>query len=142
MGIRQNHDWRYDLKIGQEGENFLSKLLRKGQDSYTVEVKLDTQAHRTGNLFFEYRSRDKPSGLVTTQSDYYAVMTAGEDFVIIVRTELLKMALRQWRLDCIQQGKDPAQTWEKRGGDDLTSVGMLVPITQLIYQIRRQIQKR
>jgi len=117
-------------------------LLRKEQDSYTVEVKLDTQAHRTGNLFFEYRSRNKPSGLVTTESDYYAVMTADEDFVMIVRTELLKMALREWRLDCIKQGKKPEQTWEKRGGDNQTSVGMLVPITQLIYQIRKQLQKR
>jgi hypothetical protein len=138
--IEQNHDWRYDLKVGQEGENLISKLLRRNQDNFTVECKLDTMAHRTGNFYFEYNSRGRKSGLNTTQADFYALMTADQNFVMIVRTEKLKAALHAWKQKCIDQNLPPEQTWKKRGGDNKTSIGLLIPINELIQQILLQLR--
>ena len=135
--IEYNDDWRYDLKVGQDGESFIAKLLRKGNDNFTVEVKLDKAAHRTGNFFIEYESRGKDSGLKTTIADYYALMTADQNFVLLVSTEHLKNALRAWRQKCVDQQKPPERTWQKRGGDGKTSVGMLIPVGQLVQEILR-----
>ena len=135
--IEQNYDWRYDLKVGQEGENVLSKLLRSDSDDYTVEVKLDSIAHRTGNFYFEYESRGKPSGLKTTKADYYALMTIDKKFVMMVKTDHLKQALKSWQRKCVNQNLNADKTWKKKGGDDKTSVGMLVPIKELVYEILR-----
>ena len=134
--IKQNNDFRYDLKVGQEGETFLSQLLRDGKDHYTVEVKLDTQAHRTGNLYFEYESRGKNSGLQTTESDFYAIMTSNKSFCLIVKTALLKDALRNWHNRCVRENRNADMTWRKKGGDNGTSTGMLIPITELILAVR------
>lgn len=134
--MQQNHDFRYDLKVGQEGETFLSQLLRDGKDHYTVEVKLDTQAHRTGNLYFEYISRGKDSGLRTTESDFYAVMTSNKSFCLLVKTDLLKKALRNWHSRCVKENRNPDKTWRKKGGDNQTSTGVLIPMAELILAIR------
>jgi hypothetical protein len=135
--IEQNHDWRYDLKVGQEGENVLSKMLRGSNDDYTVEVKLDSIAHKTGNFYIEYQSRGKDSGLKTTRADYYALMTMDKSFVMMVRTEHLKQALKSWQRKCVARKLDPDRTWRKRGGDNKTSVGMLVPVRELVDEILR-----
>lgn len=133
--IEQNHNFEYDLKVGQEGENILSKLLRDGNDEYTVEVKLDSIAHRTGNFYIEYQSRGKDSGLKTTRADYYALMTIDKSFVMMVKTDHLKKALKSWQRKCVNQKLNPDKTWRKKGGDDKTSVGMLIPVKQLAQEI-------
>lgn len=135
--IEYNDDWRYDLKVGQEGESFISKLLSKGEGCYTVEVKLDKRAHSTGNFFIEYESRGKPSGLKTSIADYYALMTVDQNLVMIVRTDHLKKALKSWQQRCVEADKPPDKTWQKRGGDGLTSVGMLIPVAELADEILR-----
>ena len=65
--MKFNSDFKYDLELGQEGENLIAKLL---SDS-TIEVKLDFIAWRTDNIFIEYESRGKPSGIYATTSDYW-----------------------------------------------------------------------
>lgn len=133
--IEQNHDWRYDLKVGQEGENDYSKLLREGKPFYTVECKSDRIAHRTGNFYIEYKSRGRDSGLSKTRADYYALMTVDTNFHMVVKTEHLKKALRSWQMKCIKKKLPPENTWRKKGGDDNTSIGMLVPIKELVAEI-------
>ena len=55
-----------DLLVGQVRERKLGELLEgKG-----VEVKSDFMAQRTGNVFVEYRSRGKLSGISTTEAEY------------------------------------------------------------------------
>lgn len=133
--IEQNNNWQYDLKVGKKGESFISKLLRKEKDFYFVEVKSDRVAHRTGNFFIEYQSRGKDSGLKTTIADYYALTTVDQKLVVFVQTEHLKKALAAWRQKCIEAKKPPEKTWKKRGGDNQTSVGMLVPVGELMHEI-------
>jgi len=135
--IKFNHDWRYDLEVGQEGENFVSKILRNGNESYTVEVKFDTRAHETKNFYIEYASRGKKSGVLKSQADYYCMMTVNESFCLMVKTDHLRKAMKAWKNKCIAQDLEPSNTWQKRGGDNLTSVGMLIPARELIDEILR-----
>lgn len=81
-----------DLAVGKETEKEAAKLLEKhfefdslefnndnkydiktisGEDSKTFEVKTDLMCGRTGNFAIEYECRGKPSGIVTTEADYW-----------------------------------------------------------------------
>jgi hypothetical protein len=51
-------NFEYDLVFGQEGEMSFADLTNK-----KIEVKRDRIAHKTGNIFIEYESRGKPSGI-------------------------------------------------------------------------------
>ena len=54
-----NSDFKYDLKVGQIKEKELGDIFNNSK----VEVKYDLQALGTGNVFVEYWSRGKKSGL-------------------------------------------------------------------------------
>ena len=48
------------------------------------EVKTDNRMNKTGNVFIEYESNNKKSGIETTQSDYYIITDKVEYFLIEV----------------------------------------------------------
>lgn len=115
--MEYNNDFRYDLLVGQGAENFLGKLLADKK----LEVKLDKIAPKTGNVFVEFYSRGKPSGLATTEADYWCFVIEGVG-AFIISTERLKAIART----CLAEGR------EKRGGDNNTSRGVLIPTRKLI----------
>lgn len=57
--IKYEDSYRYDLLA----------LINKVQ--YKFEVKEDFMCWKTGNIALEYESRGKPSGIQTTESDFY-----------------------------------------------------------------------
>lgn len=57
--VTLNKDGRYDL------------LIKKGDKEITVEVKFDDRYHETGNFAVECESWGKPSGIETTESQYW-----------------------------------------------------------------------
>ena len=63
--MEYNADFQYDLKFGKEGETEIAKLLNNSE----VEVKRDRQTQKTGNVYIEYESRGKPSGIKTTKAN-------------------------------------------------------------------------
>jgi hypothetical protein len=89
-----NLEFKSDLKLGNEGEdviiNFLEskghkyidsnhdnkydiKMLTKGKET-TYEVKTDVKCaplFDTGNIFIEFESRGKASGIVVTQAKWF-----------------------------------------------------------------------
>lgn len=89
-----NLDFNSDLKLGNDGEdiiiNFLInkgckyidsrndnqydfKMLKNGVKT-TYEIKTDVKCaplFDTGNIFIEYESRGKPSGISVTKSDWF-----------------------------------------------------------------------
>ena len=65
--MNYNNDFKYDLKVGQTKEQELGDIF----NNKTVEVKYDLQALITGNVFVEYFSRGKKSGISTSIADYY-----------------------------------------------------------------------
>ena len=66
--MQHNSDFRYDLKRGQEAEEWFAGLLT----SDSIECKRDYRAHDTGNVFVEFESRGKPSGIRKTEAEHWA----------------------------------------------------------------------
>tara|TARA_R100000935_G_scaffold55176_1_gene84879 strand:- start:412 stop:756 length:345 start_codon:yes stop_codon:yes gene_type:complete len=111
-----NNNFKYDLKVGQVKEQQLADIF----NSKTIEVKYDLQALETGNIYVEYESRGKKSGISTSQADYYC-FCFGSTFHLIKTTDL-KNRCREFL----------GTERDKRGGDNNTSKGVLLPITKLI----------
>ena len=110
-----NNDFKYDLKVGQTKEKELGDIFGNS----TVEVKYDLQALRTRNVYVEYFSRGKLSGIATTKADYYC-FAIGNTFHLIPTKELNKRCL-----------KYKGTNRDKLGGDNNTSKGILLPIEEL-----------
>ena len=114
--MKYNNDFKYDLKVGQAKEEELGKIFNDKK----VEVKYDLQALKTGNVYVEYYSRGKKSGISTSEAEFYC-FAFGDTFHLI-ETKLLKSRCRKY----IKTNRD------KRGGDSNTSKGILLPITELL----------
>jgi hypothetical protein len=112
-----NNDFKYDLKIGQLGERHISNILSNKK----IEVKTDFKALNTGNVFVEYESRNKKSGISTSEAEFYCFIISNEQ-LIIIETKLLKKKCRYY----LKTKRDVI------GGDLNTSKGILLPITELI----------
>jgi hypothetical protein len=114
--LKHNNDFRFDLEIGKSYETQLAELI--GQ---RIEVKRDFKALETGNIFIEYESRGKPSGLATTQADYWCYWLSDEH-CILIKTEKLKELCRKF----LYTNRDVL------GGDSNTSKGILLPTKKFI----------
>ncbi len=115
--MNYNSDFKYDLKLGQLGEKHLGKIL----NGTKIEVKTDYIAGHTGNIFVEYNSRGKDSGIITTQSEWYAYILSNHK-IILISTKELKDLCR----------KHLGTNRDVKGGDNNTSQGILLPLKDLI----------
>ena len=98
--------FKKDLKTGKKYENIALELIQKTYpkayiiDGYCkewdiyipelkigVEVKRDEQYKVTGNFYVEYFCNNKPSGISTTQSEYYFIYL---DKLYVIETSKLK----------------------------------------------------
>jgi hypothetical protein len=113
-------DFRYDLEVGQVKERELSEILINKK----IEVKFDRQAKDTGNVYIEYESRGNPSGLAKSEADYWCIVIK-ESIFILIKTEELKDICRGYISSGHWRGK-------KEGGDNDTSIGVLLPLIDLI----------
>ena len=112
-----NSDFRYDLKVGQLQEKWLAELL----SSKKIEVKRDFKASRTGKVFVEFFCRGKPSGISTTEAEFWAFILDGET-VILLPTEKVKSLVEEAK----QSGKVVS------GGDSNVSQGALIKLERLL----------
>ena len=115
--MHYNSDFKYDLKVGQAGERKLGNILK---NKY-IEVKTDTKAHITGNVFIEYSSRGRMSGICSTRAEYYCFVLS-DDLLILIKVEKLKKL-------CEKYFKTDRNI---RGGDSNTSKGILLPVKDMI----------
>lgn len=113
--MEYNSDFKHDLKVGIMKEKELGLIFA----SKTIEVKYDIQAPKTGNVFVEYASRGKLSGISTSEADYYC-FCLGHTFHLI-KLEHLKKVCRKY----INTNRDIL------GGDSNTSKGVLLPLKEL-----------
>jgi hypothetical protein len=114
--MKHNSDFKYDLEVGNVAENEFAALLSNSK----VEVKYDIMAEHTGNVFVEFESRGKPSGIATTQAHFWVIKVAKS--FITFKVDDLKDICRKWY-------KDNGSTL---GGDSDTSKGVLIPIKYLL----------
>ena len=61
--MKFNSDFKYDLELGEMAETDFHQMLSKKK----IEVKFDRKTKETGNIFIEFQSRDKLSGISTTK---------------------------------------------------------------------------
>lgn len=120
-----NNDKRFDLDLayGQVFEKKVADILGNSK----IEVKTEKDKWKsTGNIVIEYESRNKPSGIITTDADYWLHNLAmGDDIVLSFLTKV--STLRKY----IAQ-HNPRSV---RGGDDMTSKLYLIKLTDLVTLI-------
>ena len=114
--VKYNNDFRHDLEVGQLGEKLLADIL----ENRTIEVKKDLKAMQTGNVFIEYSSRGKLSGLSTSQADWWALIVS-DKVIKLIKTDYLKELCRPY----IGTKRDVL------GGDNDTSKGILLPVKEI-----------
>jgi hypothetical protein len=114
-----------DLERGQVKEDLVRRLLSNDDDHLRVEVKADYRAvgpQGTGNHFVELSARGRPSGIMVTESDYWAV-ALDNGAVVMVPTEYLRElvaeALAEGRTARMPNGSHPTE-------------GALVPLSKLV----------
>lgn len=116
--MNYNSNFRYDLKVGQVTEELLGSIL----ENQTIEVKDDSaKSAKTGNVFIEFKSRGKRSGIAKSHADWWAIRTSEETFVIVSAEKLKKLCRKYYNLKRIV-----------KGGDNNTSWGILIPREELL----------
>lgn len=124
--MKHNSDFRYDLETVVLAEEEYSKILKDLYDG-KHEVKAEQDKWKeTGNMFVEFKSRNKDSGITTTKSDHWVVSFYKKEklcFTLSVPIENMKKIARKY----YQAGKIA------EGGDENTSRGILVPISAVLY---------
>ena len=113
--MKHNNDFSHDLEVGKLGEKALAKILENSK----IEVKTDLQASKTGNVFVEYESRNKPSGLATSQADFWCFVISRHQLALVSAQRIKALARKHWSRQTV-------------GGDSNTSKGVLVPVNDLI----------
>lgn len=87
--------WDLDLSTGAFGEHKLSEIIKK------VEVKTDYKVSTTNNLAIEITKNNKPSGITTTISDWWAFILEGDKYdgevIVMVSTDRLRGMLKECR---------------------------------------------
>ena len=115
-----NNDFRYDLEVGQEGERLVDALFKYKR----IEVKRDSWVGRTGNIAIEYESRGKPSGIATTEAEYWIIIFSREyedKVMLVLETKRLKEVARKY----LKDGS------VKYMGDSNTSKAVLIPLSEI-----------
>ena len=119
--MKYNSDFKYDLEYGiVEGETWFHNIVSNSK----FEVKSDRLSEKTGNVYIEYESRGKPSGIRTTQADYW-VYKVSEKQAIVIQTDELKRKIAV----LLKGGKARMGV---KGGDNNTSLGFLIKIKDLV----------
>lgn len=118
--MKYSSSFTYDLHIGTLSEDWANDLFN---GKIKAEVKSDSMAHKTGNVFIEVYSRGKLSGISTTTAEYWIYKIEKNGSAIIVPVERLKSLVK----------KHHALNGFKEGGDNNTSKGVLVPIIEFLY---------
>ena len=125
--MEYNNDFRHDLKVGQQGEQVIAQILSDD----TIEVKSEQDKNdknwtNTNNMFVEISSRNKSSGLSTTEAKWWIHNFYKGERLCFSKIILVKDLRR------IAKKVHEEQSWRKvKGGDSNTSFGILVPIKEI-----------
>ena len=124
--MKYSSSFTHDLNFGEKAEDWINELFSNGKH---IEVKNDRLIHKTGNLFIEYESRNKPSGLAITSAEYWIYRLSELDSALIFPTKALKQVCRVYYKENL---------YLKNGGDNNSSKGFLIPLTRLLNDIANE----
>jgi len=127
-GIRFNRDQKFDLQLAEALTNE-----RRLADIFTaakiekIELKSETwQWEQTGNICIEYRQNGKPSGIATTEADYWVHELRRDGHTLcylMFPIERLKELARQ----AYAQGR-----YHEGGGDGGRFCNVLIPLREIL----------
>jgi hypothetical protein len=121
-------NWDIDREIGEQAEVWVSDI-RKAMERGALEVKRDTKAMSTGNLYVEYECRRGgvycASGIQTTKADAWVFVVVKDELALVIET----VALRKL---C---GKPGIRIAEETDGSHPTK-GYLLPMTYVVRPAR------
>ena len=120
-------DFDIDYEVGRTAELWVSDL-RAGLQNASVEVKHDTKAMKTGNLYLEYeclrQGKWMPSGIAASKALYWVFVVEHPHKAIVLSSEFLHKALER-------QLQIPAMRREEKDGSHPTR-GVLLPLVWLM----------
>ena len=120
-----NNDKRFDFDL-QYGQVFEKKVADMLQNS-KIEVKTEREKWKsTGNIIIEFESRGKPSGIATTEAEYwFHNLALGNDIVmtLVIPTKILRNYIVQTMPRIVS------------GGDNNTSRLYLLNLQSLVKMI-------
>lgn len=114
-------DFRKNLEEGKQGEDY-SKSLLTGK--YKVETKTDYKCYETGNVFVEFQSRGKDSGIRVSTAEVWS-------FVLPKPTDVFPLTIYV-SLEALKKMVENKKYKTVMGGDNKTSLGYLVPKEDII----------
>ncbi len=124
-----NPKFDLDLKFGQQGEQWLRMLGAPGS-GVRIEVKTERdQWFATGNVVFEYACRNKPSGVSTTEAEFW-VQLLSKDGCVVGIMGWPTMQLKAFLRDVIRRPGDYGARLVN-GGDDKASQMVVIPLAQM-----------
>ena len=118
--MKYSSSFTHDLAFGESAEDWVNDIFKNGKK---IEVKYDRIAHKTGNIFIEYQSRGKASGIATTDADYWIYKIEKTECAMILPVAYLKERLRFYYKN---------NMYLSDGGDENTSKRFLIPINKII----------
>ena len=136
--IQYNRDKKFDIQLNQSllaerklGEIFASAKLERvdlSPERWKIEQKTESWLwEKSGNLCIEYKNRGKPSGIASTEADFWVHELKREDetlvYIMIPVKHLKELCRKYYKL-----GK-----YRENVGDDGQSDVVLVPIKDLIF---------
>jgi len=125
MNKLMNNDKRFDIDL-QYGQVFERKVADMLQNS-KIEVKTERDMWKqTGNIVIEFESRGRPSGIASTEAEYwFHNLAVGEDIVmtLVFPTKTLRNYITNTRPRMV------------RGGDNNTSRLYLLNLQDLVKMI-------
>lgn len=113
------------VRIGFRAQRYdLDVRLPEGKQ-FSLEVKWDKAAARTGNVYFELRNtrQNAPSGLAATDAEYWCHVIGTGDEALFARSARLREVLAQGDFRLVNTR-----------GEDSNSQGKLVPLKLLLAQ--------
>ena len=125
-----NNDKRFDidLQYGQLAEQKIADMLQNKK----LEVKTERDLWvKTGNIVIEFESRNKPSGIQTTEADYwFHNLNIGEDTMctIVFPVDKLRQYIRTEMPSVV------------KGGDNYTSLLYKINLKDLFDKLGKEVE--
>ena len=127
--MENTSDFQTDLEYGQ----FAEKLFNGYAINGSFEFKRDRRMHSSGNLFIEWESRGRPSGISMEHvQPVWVYYTDDCSFALMMDASRLRQALKRYKKECEDGLHEAPYTWDKQGGDNNTSRGFLIKATELV----------
>jgi len=127
LGISNGHGEKFDIDLADA--SLAEQLVQHIASGATIEVKAQPAASKTRNVFIEYACRNRPSGIMVTQADWFALPLGGADF----RFEVIPlMKTSRLLVLCQKYGH------RTNGGDGGVAQGWLLSTSKLVGALRKE----